>query len=271
MQTPAENRFLHYSLALHIGVALVFLVGLPSIFTRADPQPLVLSVEILPIGAITNVKPSDKPIEQQKTAKAPVNKKPIPKTAAEEQKKPDPVKQKDEVADPDKTEKPEEKPKEKPKPEEKPKTDDFAALISKLKQETSQEKTDPKSKDSEAAEENKTKSDAPYDASLPLSISEKDAIRSQFVQCWHMPAGARDADNLAVRVRISLSADGAVTEVKLATGQSGRYNSDSFFRAAADSAIRAVWKCSPLKYLSPEKYSSWSDMELNFDPQELLY
>ncbi len=49
-----------------------------------------------------------------------------------------------------------------------------------------------------------------------------------------------------------------------------RYNSDSFFRAAADSALRAVHECSPLKNLPPEKYDTWHYMELNFDPKDML-
>ena len=36
------------------------------------------------------------------------------------------------------------------------------------------------------------------------------------------------------------------------------------------SAVRAVHKCSPLKNLPPEKYGSWREMEINFDPKEML-
>jgi hypothetical protein len=50
----------------------------------------------------------------------------------------------------------------------------------------------------------------------------------------------------------------------------GRYNSDTFYRAAADSAVRATHECSPLKNLPPDKYGSWKEMELTFNPADML-
>jgi len=265
----AESRSFQYSFGLHVGVVLLFVLGLPSVIKRAEPQPLVMTVEILPISAMTNVKPSDKPIQERKVAKTPVNSKPIPKTAVEKPKEPEPEPvKKDELTVPDETVKPKPKEKEKPK-EEKKSAEDFAALMTKLKTQEKQEPTKEKAVDDVSQAENKTRSDAPYDNSMPLSISEKDMIRSQFVKCWIMPAGSPNPETLIVKVRVALGADGTVTEAKLAADQ-GRYNSDTFFRAAADSAIRAVWKCSPLKNLPPDKYGSWRDMELTFDPQELM-
>jgi len=45
-----------------------------------------------------------------------------------------------------------------------------------------------------AADTSPTKSKSQqYDASLPLSLSEKDAIKSQVSKCWNVPAGAKDA------------------------------------------------------------------------------
>src|SRR5262249_51002793 len=108
-----------------------------------------------------------------------------------------------------------------------------------------------------------------YNSAMPLSMSEKDAIRQQFQRCWNVPAGAKDAANLIVTLRVDLTQDGTVTTVRR-VGDEARYNSDSFFRAAADSAMRAVHECSPLKNLPTEKYENWSEMELTFDPKEML-
>ncbi len=33
-----------------------------------------------------------------------------------------------------------------------------------------------------------------------MSMSEKDAIMSQLAKCWNLPAGAKDADKLAVLI-----------------------------------------------------------------------
>jgi outer membrane biosynthesis protein TonB len=267
-----ESRSISLSIALHVAGVLIAAFGLPALLPpRAEPMPLVMTVELLPVGEITNVKPSEKPIEEEKKAPTPPTPKPVtPSAAAKPKVEPKPVEQ-DKTFDPMEGAEPEKpKPKDKPKePKEEPKKDDFAALLNQLKQDA---KTDAAkdAKDKTTTEANKTRSDAPYNDAAPLSISEKDTIRSQFLVCWSMPAGAKDAHTLAVRVQVQLQADGTVLAAAIAKDQLGRYNSDTFFRAAADSALRAVHKCSPLKNLPPDKYGSWRDMELNFDPADML-
>ena len=262
-----ESRSLSFSMMLHLMAIVIAAFGLPALMPeKPDPMPMVMTVELLPIGEISNVKPSDKRISEEKKAPTPKTPKPVQPTAIEkpkeivaEEKKPHETIEKAEPL-------PGEKPK--PKDEAKPKQDDFQALLNKLKEEAKTDKSKD-AKDTTNTPENKTKSDAPYDDSLPLSISEKDMIRSQFIPCWTMPAGAKDAHTLAARVKVKLQADGTVIEAVLAPDQSGRYGSDPFFSAAAGSAIRAVYKCSPLKNLPPEKYNSWKDMEINFNPADL--
>lgn len=268
-----ESRSISISFGLHVLAVLVAAFGLPALLPpRPEPMPLVMTVELLPVGEVTNVKPSEKQIQEEKHAPTPVTPKPVTPSAQEKPKEEaKPVEQEKtfdpmEDAEPDKP-KPKDKPKE--QKEEKSKKDDFAALLNQLKQEAKTDKSKD-AKDKTNAEANKTRSDAAYDDSMPLSISEKDTIRSQFVVCWSMPAGAKDAHTLAVRVSVQLQADGTVLNAAIAKDQLGRYNSDTFFRAAADSALRAVHKCSPLKNLPPDKYGSWRDMEINFDPQDML-
>ncbi len=108
-------------------------------------------------------------------------------------------------------------------------------------------------------------------SSLPLTMSELDAIRLQIQRCWSVPAGARDAENLIVKIRILLKPDGTllgdpeiVDRVRMA--RPGEEN----FRAAAESAYRAVKLCAPLKNLPPKKYDLWRDIELTFNPRDLL-
>jgi hypothetical protein len=260
---------LKYSGGVHIALLLLMIFGLPSWFSRDIPQPTVMSVEILPISEISNVKPSekmpeekkDKPKEEQATAKKETQESSTPK----EEPKPDSVPlPKDEKI------KEKEKPKEKPKDEKpKKKEEDLDSILKSVQDMAKKEKSE-KPTEKEVTPTNDTKSKSQnYDPTIPLSMSEKDAIRSQFIRCWNVPAGAKDAQNLVVVLRIALEKDGSVIEVKLARDQ-GRYGGDSFFRAAADSAIRAVKMCSPLKNLSADKYGAWSDMELTFDPKEML-
>jgi outer membrane biosynthesis protein TonB len=268
-----ESRSLSFSILLHVAAVLVAAFVLPALLPpRAEPMPLVMTVELLPVGETTNIKPSEKPIQKEKKAPTPKTTKPVQPTVTEKPKEPKPPTPTADKKPFDPTEETvpsdKAKPKDKPKEEAKPKEDDFEALLNKLKQEAKTDKSK-EAKDSTNSEENKTRSDAAYDDSMPLSISEKDTIRSQFLTCWTMPAGSKDAHTLAVRIKMELQADGTVLKAVIAPDQMGRYNSEPFFRAAADSALRAVFKCSPLKNLPPEKYGSWREMELNFDPQDL--
>lgn len=286
MQQVAESRSFGLSAGLHILVLLIAAFGLPALLPKTpDPVPLVMSVELLPISEMSNVKPSEDPIQKelQKTP-PPKAQKPLPPQVKEPVKAPPPPAEKqfnpmeDAEALPEK-QKPKEVKKEEPKKEEKkddPKkeekkaNEDFTKLLNKLQQEA---KVEPPPKDAPkgtaATPQNLTKSDAPYDNSMPMSISEKDAIRSQFIPCWNMPAGAKDANKLAALVKVKLQPDGTVISAELDSSQSGKYASDPFFRAAADSAVRAVYKCSPLKNLPADKYGSWREMEINFDPKDL--
>ncbi len=267
-----ETRSLTISILLHTALLLIAAFGLPMLLPDTpEPSPLVMTVELVPVGEITNLKPSDKPITEEKKANTAKTSKPVQPSAKD---KPEPKEEKlvktfDPLKEDDAPTKDKPKPKDEKPKEEKPKKDDFAALLNQLRQENTPDKSKD-AKDSTNTPENKTRSEAAYDDSLPLSISEKDAISSQFLLCWTMPAGAKDAHSLAVRVKVKLNQDGSVLSAEIAPDQIGRYRSEPFFRAAADSAVRAVHKCSPLKNLPPDKYGSWREMEMNFNPSDLM-
>lgn len=257
-----------FSFLLHVLLVLLLMYGVPDFMHRKfDPDPIAISVDILPIAPVSNVKPQEKteikpdkkPLEDKKTEKKAttqsnqVQEKPKPL--------PDPiVKTKDAVKIPDK--------KVEKKIEKKPK-DDLESILKSV-QETAKAEEAKRPTEKKVVEPSKTEAKSQtYDNSLPLSMNEKDAIRQQLQRCWNIPAGAKDAQNLIVTLHILVGEDGVVNRVELASDQ-GRYGSDSFFRAAADSAIRSVRECSPLKNLPVEKYGSWRDMELTFNPKDAL-
>ena len=101
-----------------------------------------------------------------------------------------------------------------------------------------------------------------------LTLSEVDAIRYQIEQCWNVPAGARDARDLVIKIQISLKPDGSLKQQPVILGRD-RMN-DGFFRTAAESARRAVQRCTPLKNLPTSKYDRWQDITLTFNPREML-
>ena len=104
--------------------------------------------------------------------------------------------------------------------------------------------------------------------SLPMTLSEIEAVRRQIQPCWNFPAGARDAGSLRVLIRIWLNRDGSVRDAKVL--DQGRLAGNSKLRAAADAGLRAVNnpRCSPLR-LPPEKFDRWKVLTIDFDPSKL--
>ena len=102
-----------------------------------------------------------------------------------------------------------------------------------------------------------------------LTISELDSIRRQIEACWSIPAGARDAENLIVDISVIMNPDGTVQRAEIV--DRSRLTGDPFYRAAAESALRAVLhpRCSPLR-LPPQKYRQWRRFTLSFNPKELI-
>ena len=105
----------------------------------------------------------------------------------------------------------------------------------------------------------------------PLTISEIDAFRDQIQRCWSVPAGAVDARNLVVSLLIFLNPDGSLARAPEIIDRARMDRpGQEFFRAAAESAVRAVLKCEPYDMLPVEIYEFWREIELKFDPQEML-
>jgi colicin import membrane protein len=99
-----------------------------------------------------------------------------------------------------------------------------------------------------------------------ISLSELDALRQRLAQLWAIPAGAKDPQELVVQVRIKLRPDGtlAAPPMVLTTGKS------PLFVAARDSAIRALFRGQPFDMLRPEHYEQWKDIEITFDPRDMI-
>lgn len=100
-----------------------------------------------------------------------------------------------------------------------------------------------------------------------LTATQVDLIRETIRPCWHFPAGLKDADKLVVDIKMELDHDGYVKSANVV--DKNRMNSDTGFRTAAESALRAVLDpaCNPLP-LPKEKYNEWKDLELSFNPRD---
>jgi len=104
-------------------------------------------------------------------------------------------------------------------------------------------------------------------AQMAMSMSELDALKAQITEamekCWRIPDGAPDPAALTMRVKVFLNEDGTVASPPqlLDQGPAG----DPYFRAAADSAIRAVHICAPYN-LPPDKFAVWNELTIRFSP-----
>ncbi len=171
---------------------------------------------------------------------------------------------------------------EKPAPPKPEPPSDFASVVKsvqELKQQApakagEQPQAKPKAADGEPSLEQRLaqalRSPTPAASALaqPMTTSEIDAIRRQIERCWNLPAGAKDAENLVVAIRVEMNSDG---RPRTATVENqAEMRSNPFFRSAAESALRAVLnpRCHPFK-LPPEKYERWKSMTLVFNPKEM--
>jgi hypothetical protein len=161
-----------------------------------------------------------------------------------------------------------EKPKEEPKPEpEKPKVtrkqqqqQDFAALLNKL---TAQPKRPANAKAGPRVIQG-------IGAGTAMTADLADVLQSQIYRCWSPPVGAPDADDLIVDYDLRLNPDGSVASLALLPGSARAASGNSYTRAAAEAASRAVYQCAPYR-LPADRYSLWRDVNpLHFDPRQLM-
>ena len=97
-----------------------------------------------------------------------------------------------------------------------------------------------------------------------MTATELDALRARLAQCWSPPIGWTDPAEVRVSLLLSLNPDGSVSgKPQVLEAPSGRYE-----QTAPESALRAVRRCAPYT-LPPEKYDSWKEVKITFDPTEM--
>jgi outer membrane biosynthesis protein TonB len=246
------------SACFHLAAVIIAIVGLPFLSKKelVLPQPMVVEfVELSKITQTTKVTPKPAPPKEEPKKEAPPP--PPPKNTASEvvkpvekpietpPEKPDPVKEKpvpeiDPAALPDKKKPPVKKPVKKPieKPAEKLKPEkDFSSVLKNLS--ADKEAPKPPAPETNLTDVKESAPDSGENAPLgeKMTMSEEDALRSQLEKCWNVPYGAKDAEDMVVEIYLVINPDRTLREAKVV--DQSRYNSDTFYRAAADSALRA--------------------------------
>lgn len=106
----------------------------------------------------------------------------------------------------------------------------------------------------------------PNGQATQLSQSELDALRARLRELWNPPLAPSDPEELVVVVEVKFRPDGTV-EGQPRVLSSGR---TPMAAAARDSAVRALLRGQPFTMLRREHYDLWKDIEIKFDPREMI-
>ena len=265
-------RSLIYSLTFHSVMILLTILSLPFMLREPIDLPPIVSVELIQISDKTNIpyapkarkiieETKKKEVERLVSEQAP--------PAAKAKEKPDriplPNEKKEEKKLVKKKQNPEEvKPEIRQSSEFEKKevvdTSQIAALIDKAKEEEAvkQKKT-----------EKITQSSQKNSFATGLTLSEEDALRAQIFGCWSVPLGLPYDADLLVRIKLKLKIDGTIMKSEILDHQRMNRPGQKFYKVLAESALRAVRLCQPLK-VPPTGYDKWKEIQLNFNPTEML-
>ena len=265
-------KSLFYSLTFHSIMILLTVLSLPFMLREPVDLPPIVSVELIQISDKTNIpfapkarkiiedtkkKEEERIVSEQAPPTAKAKEKPdripLPKESTEEKKivkkKQNPEEIKPEIRQSSEFEK-----------KEIIDTNQIAALIDKAKEVEAVEKK----------ENNKiTQSNNKNSFATGLTLSEEDALRAQIFGCWSVPLGLPYDENLLVRIKLNLKKDGTIMKSEILDHERMNRPGQKFYKVLAESALRAVRLCQPLK-VPPTGYEKWKDLQLNFNPAEML-
>ena len=98
----------------------------------------------------------------------------------------------------------------------------------------------------------------------------QDAMLSQIKTCWSPPVGGPHPEDLVVEFELFLNVDGSVAQPpQLSADSQSAVSRNSYTRAAAEAARRAIYTCAPYK-LPADRYKDWRDITLTFDPRQMM-
>ncbi len=265
------TRGLLFSFLFHSLIIFLTMLSLPFMLREPIDLPPIVSVELIEIKDKTQIPFAPKArkiIEKVKEEKKRIVSEQAP-PAAKAKEKPD------RIPMPEDKEETKELIKKKQNPEEiKPQirqasefekkelfdTNEIAALIDKAKEEQAE---------TERKKEELTQSSVKNSFAQGLSLSEEDALRAQIFGCWSVPLGLPYDKNLLVRIKLKLKPDGRILKSEILDHARMNTPGQSFYKILAESALRAVRICQPLK-VPPTGYERWKELQLNFDPTEML-
>ena len=266
-------RSLSLSILFHAGIFALTFFTLPFIVKKPIDVPPIISIDLIQISDKTALPFAPKAreiIEKIKEEKERVVTKQAPPKIVKKEKQ-------DAVPMPDQIKKKKPKETDKQNPEEVKdeirQSSEFekkelfdpnkiAALIDKSKEETA----DIQQKQSLDITQDQ---DSTVSLDKGLTITQEDAIKAQIFKCWNIPLGLPYDEDLTVRVRLKLNKDGSIMSSEILDHVRMNRPGQGFYKVLAESALRAVRLCNPLK-MPATGHDKWKDLQLNFDAKEML-
>ena len=265
-------KSLIYSITFHSLLVLLTILSLPFMLREPVDLPPIVSVELIQITDKTNIpyapkarkiieetkkKEEERLVSEQAPPAAKAKEKPdripLPNENQEEKqiikKKQNPEEVKPQIRQSSEFEK-----------KEIVDTNQIAALIDKAK-EVEAVKKKKSDKITQSSQKNTFASG--------LTLSQEDALRAQIFGCWSVPLGLPYDEDLLVRIKLKLKKDGTIMKSEILDHQRMNKPDQKFYKVLAESALRAVRLCQPLK-VPPTGYEKWKDLQLNFNPTEML-
>jgi hypothetical protein len=266
------NRNIFISFGLHALLVIITAMSLPFLAKKPIDLPPIISVELIQISDKTNIpfapkakkiiekikkeekklvseQAPPKKIKKQKPDAIPLPDEKIEKVKKIEDKKQNPEKLETEIKQTSEFEK-----------KELFDTNNIAALIDKSKVESAETN---KKQDKVTQDQDKKSS---FGA---LTLSEEDALKAQIFGCWSIPLGLPYNENLLVRIKLQLKPDGTIIKTEILDHARMNKPGQGFYKVLAESALRAVKLCQPLRVPS-KGYERWKELQLNFDAREML-
>ena len=254
---------------LHLALIAATSVAWPKSVELPDEQPPAVPIELVTVADVTNVAPAmpDPPKPQpepQQEAAAQADPPPPPEAeiAPEPDKPPVPKRPPEKeqtVTAPANPARPRLKP-----PRDVPQKFDVDSVLALLDKDAPKKSPVPNAKPADIPVKGIGAQDA-------FTVDLKDALLSQMRECWNIPVGAPNPEQLIVQVRVFLAQDGSLAQPpQLEPATRAAAASNPYLRSAAESALRAVNICEPYKHLPPEKYDVWREVVMTFDPSKMI-
>ena len=259
--------------SLHAVIIAAASFAWPHAFELSEEPSDIIPVELMQVAEETNVAPTviepppEPPSEVLPTPAPPPPPPPPPEeveVAPEPDQKPEPPPEPPKVAEAAKPPPKPPVPRQRPKPE--PPQPQFSvdSVLALLDSRTPKPPVPPQAQVAETV----TKG---LGAQTASTLDLRDALLSQIRECWNVPVGAPTPEKLIVQVRVFLARDGSLAQPPLLEPQTrAAAASNPYMRTAAEAALRAVNVCEPYKLLPVDRYDSWREIVMTFDPSRMV-